>query len=164
MKTLLTAVASLLFLNSCVFDSPFEAEAKIPVDGKLLGRWEEVADKADEKANQMLIIQHSPNEYVVEYPVGAEAMYFRAFGIELSGGKYIQIQLIGSADKPVKAEDRKYHLLKVSEGEDAMEMRTIDPEVLGREDGTTEQLKAAFATHKDDPKLFAEPAKFRRVK
>ena len=72
--------------------------------------------------------------------------------------------MIGSADKPLKAEDRKYHLLKVSAVDDAMEMRTIDPEVLGREGGTTEQLKAAFAAHKDDPKLFAEPARFRRMK
>ena len=164
MKTMLTAIVSLLLLNSCVFESPFESESKSPVDGKLLGRWEEVSDKADDKANKMLVLQHSANEYVVEYPVGAEAMYFRAFAIELSGGKYIQIQLIGSADKPLKAEDRKYHLLKVSAVDDAMEMRTIDPEVLGREGGTTEQLKAAFAAHKDDPKLFAEPARFRRMK
>jgi hypothetical protein len=164
MKTSLTAVVSLLFLNSCVFESPFETEAKIAVETKLLGRWEELPDKPDEKANQMLVIQHSANEYVVEYPVGNEAMFFRAFAVELSGGNYIQIQLIGSADKPVEIADRKYHLLKVSASGDSLEMRTIDENVLGKDLTTTAQMKAAIAEHKDDPKLFADPGKFRRVK
>jgi hypothetical protein len=164
MKTLLTGLVSVLFLNSCVFEFPFETEAKIPVETKLLGRWEEVPDKPDDKANQMLVIQHSANEYVVEYPVGDEATYFRAFAVELAGGKYIQIQLIGSADKPVEAADRKYHLLKVGVDGDASEMRTIDEDILGKDLAGTAQMKAAFAEHKDDPKLFADPAKFRRVK
>jgi hypothetical protein len=166
MKTLLTAVVSLFFLNSCVFEAPFEAEAKIPADMQLLGRWEEVPGKADEekKPDQMLILQHSANEFVVEYPIGAEAMYFRAFAVELAGGKYIQIQLIGSADKPLKAVDRKYHLLKVSVEGDAFQMSTIEAEVLGKDLKDSAQMKAAFAAHKDDPKLFGDAVKFRRIK
>lgn len=163
MKTLLAKILPLFLLSSCVFDFPFETDAKIPVDSKLTGRWVEVPDKPDQKANQMLVIQHSANEYVVEYPVGDDAMFFRAFAVELEGAKYIQIQLIGSADKPVETSDRKYHLLKVGVDGDAMEMRTINPEVLGKDHASPAQMKAAFSQHKDDPKLFEEPAKFRRV-
>lgn len=164
MKTMLTAVLSVLFLNSCVFDAPFEAEAKFPTDPKLIGRWEEIPDKTDAKANQMLVLQYASNEYLVEYPVGDEAMYFRAYAVELSGGKFIQVQLIGSADKPIDAADRKYHLLKVGVDGDGMEMCTIDPDVLGKGLADSARMKAAFAEHKDDPGLFQAPSKFRRIK
>lgn len=46
-------------------------------------------------------------------------MYFRAFAVDLDSQRYIQIQLIGTADGPVKPENRKYDLLKavLSDGE-----------------------------------------------
>ncbi len=164
MKLLLTAAASLIFLNACVFESPFEAEAKIAVETKLLGKWDEVSGDADGRHDRMLVLQHSANEYLVEYPLGEKAMVFRAHAVDLAGGKYIQVQLIGTADGPVKPEDRKYHLLKIHVDGDALEMRTIDPEVLGKPAGDFARMKATFAEHKDDPKLFGEPVKFRRIK
>ena len=168
MKSLLAAVIPLLLLNSCVFESPFETSAKIPTDEKLLGRWEEVPDKpdaqSDTKPDRMLVLQHSANEYVVEYPVGAKAMFFRAFAVQLEGKPYIQIQLLGTAEGPAKPEDRKYHLLKVAVDGDKVEMRTLDAAVLGKNPGDTAGMKAAFALHKDDPNLFGEVVKFRRVK
>ena len=45
MKKLLVAVIPLLLLNSCEFEVPFEATAKITVNAKLLGQWEEVRGK-----------------------------------------------------------------------------------------------------------------------
>jgi hypothetical protein len=164
MKLLLTTVIAVVCLNSCVFESPFGSEALIPVEAKLLGRWEEVAAKADAQSERMLVLQHSANEYVVEYPVGAEAMVFRAYAVELEGTRYIQVQLLGTAEGPAKPEDRKYHLLKVSVDGKALEMRTLEPDVLGKDRRDSARLKAAFAAHKDDPKLFGEPVKFRRIK
>ena len=164
MKSLLTAILALIFLNSCVFETPFESAAKIPVDLKLLGRWEGVAAKPDVEPERMLVLQHSANEYVVEYPTGDKAMFFRAYAVELEGQPYIQIQLLGTAEGPVKPEDRKYHLLKVSVKDDALTLSTIDPEVLNIKAGKPTRMKAAFAQHKDDPKLFGEPVKFGRLK
>ena len=89
MKSLLAAVIPLLMLSSCVFESPFETAARIPTDTRLLGRWEEVPDKPDAQPERMLVLQHSANEYVVEYPVGAKAMFFRAYAVQLEGKPYI---------------------------------------------------------------------------
>ncbi|MEO5716805.1 MAG: hypothetical protein ABIT37_25220 [Luteolibacter sp.] len=165
MKILLTAAASLLFLNSCVFESPFEADAKFPVDPGLLGRWEEIQETPGTDQNRMLVLQNTPNDYVVEYPVGEKAMFFRAYAVELSGAKYMQIQLIGSHDDgDFKPEDRKYHLLKVLATADGLEMSTINPDVLGKDLGDPARMKTAFAAHKDDPGLFEKPGKFRRIK
>ena len=47
---------------------------------------------------------------------------------------------------------------------DHLELRTIDPEVIGEGHKSTTELLAAFKKHKDDPKLFQDPQKFRRVK
>lgn len=163
MKTLLAAIAP-LFLIGCVFESPFETKAQIAVNPALLGRWENVVDNPKLEAEHMLVMQHSENEYVVEYPTGSKAMYFRAYAVNLSGADYIQIQLIGTAKISVKPGDRKYHLLQVKVDDDSLEIRTIKPEVLGKDLADTDRMKAAFAAHKDDPKLFDEPMTFRRIK
>lgn len=164
MKTLLTAAASLFLLNSCVFESPFETVAKYPVEPGLLGRWEEIQETPDGSPDRMLVLQNAPDDYVVEYPVGEKAMFFRAFAVELAGAKYIQVQLIGNQENTVKPGERKYHLVKVTAAGDEMEMSTIDPEVLGKDLGDPARMKAAFTEHKDDPGLFEKPAKFRRIK
>lgn len=164
MKSLLPVFFAAFFLNSCVFENPFEPEAKLPVDGRLLGRWEEVTESDKLAANRLLVIQHSDHEYLVQYPVGDKAMFFRAYAIDIADQRHIQIQLIGTAEGVVKPEDRKYHLLKMALNQDELEIRTIKPEVLGKDLRDTESLRAAFAAHKNDAELFGEPMRFRRLK
>ncbi len=163
MKTLLAAITPLILIG-CVFESPFETKAGIAVDPALLGRWEHVAENAKSEDERMLVMQHSENEYVVEYPSGSKAMFFRAFAVSLSGAEYIQVQLIGTAKVAVKPGDRKYHLLQVKADGDLLEIRTIRHELLGRDLTDTERMKAAFAAHKDDPGLFGDPMTFRRIR
>lgn len=162
MKTMLLPLGLMMLLASCVFESPFETTARVPVDQSLLGRWEEVASKEKLAANHMLVLQHSENEYLVQYPEGEKAMYFRAFAVDMAGQRCIQIQLIGTADGPVKPENRKYHLLKMALNGEAMEIRTIKPEILGKDLRDTETLRAAFTTHKCHAELFGDPVTFRR--
>jgi hypothetical protein len=162
MKSMIVSILALVLLNSCVFEDPFEAKALVPVDAALLGRWQEIKDKSAEPANGLLVLQHSENEYLVEYPVGEKAMYFRAFLVELSGGRHVQIQLIGTADGPVEAQDRKYHLLKVAVDGDVMQLRTIDPAVLGEGLKGSQALRESFEARKDAPGLFEKPIRFKR--
>jgi hypothetical protein len=164
MKTLSVLALSVFLLNSCVFEFPFENDAKFPVEEGVLGRWEEVKDKTDGAPDRMLVLQNSPNEYVIEYPVGGKAMYFRAFAVELEGAEYMQIQLTGTAEGAAKPADRKYHLLKVRLDGDSLEMRTIRAELLGKDIKDSAGMKAAFKAHKDDADLFAEAVKFSRIK
>lgn len=164
MKTLLCAGISLFFLNSCLFEAPFVETAGIRTDEALLGRWEEVPEDKSAEASRMLVLQHGPNEYVVQYPVGEDALFFRAFAVELAGENHFQVQLIGNAEATVKPEDRKYHLLKAGVEGDVMEIRTINPDLLGKGLADSAAMKAAFTTHKDNPKLWGKPAKFQRIR
>lgn len=164
MKFLIPVLIATFLLTACVFEAPFEPEAKLPVDGRLLGSWEELVTSDKPAANRLLVLQHSNHEYLVQYPLGDKAMFFRAYAIDLAEESHIQIQLIGTADGAVKSEDRKYHLLKVTLKQDELEIRTIEPEVLGKDLRDAEALKAAFAAHKNDAKLFGDPVRFRRQK
>ena len=163
MKSIIAVTLALLLLDSCVFEEPFESKALLPADPKLLGRWEEVVERDSGSApNELLVLQHSANEYLVQYPTGAKAMFFRAYAVELSGGRYIQIQLIGTAGGAVKPEDRKFHLLQVAVHGGELELRTIIPDVLGKNLKGAESMREAFALHKNDEALFAAPQRFVR--
>ena len=163
MKSLMPVLLVAFFLGSCVFEAPFEPIAKLPVDDRLTGRWEELDPKGKPAADRMLVLRHSDHEYLVQYPVGDKAMFFRAFAIEVEDVRGIQIQLIGTAEGAVKPEDRKYHLVKVLVKEHEMEVQTIHPEVLGKVRQDTDSLRTALIAHKNDADLFDEPMKFRRV-
>jgi len=164
MKTLFAAVIAAFLSSSCVFEEPFEATAKLPVDHSLTGLWEESLEDAGREPNRLLVLMHSENEYVVQYPVGPKAMFFRAFAVELEGSRFVQIQLTGTAEGPVKAADRKYHLLRVESGNEALSLQVIRPEALGKGLKGSQALREAFAAHKDDANLFGDPMRFRRVK
>jgi hypothetical protein len=164
MKTLLASLVSVFLLNSCVFDEPFAAKAEIPINQALLGRWESIPDSADAEPERMVVLQHSENEYVVAYPLGGDAMAFRAYPVKLEGRDFVQIQLIGTVKGPVETKDRKFHLLQVKLDGDTLETRTIDPEVIGKDHKSSADLLAAFKAHKDDAGLFQKPARFHRMK
>lgn len=164
MKTLFAAVVAAFLSSSCVFEEPFEPTAKLPVDDSLTGLWEEALDDAGRDPNRLLVLKHSENEYVVQYPVGTKAMFFRAFAVELEGSPFVQIQLTGTADGPVKSADRKYHLLRVESGNEALTLQVIRPETLGKNLKGSQALREAFAAHKNDAGLFDDPMRFRKVK
>ena len=163
MKHMLAATILALSLNSCVFDLPFEPSAKVAVDAALPGLWQETATDPQRQPNRLLVLKHSENEYLVQYPVGEKTMFFRAFPIDLAGERYIQLQLIGSEKGPVKPADRKYHLMKTRIDGDMLEVLAIDPDVLGKDATSTQQLREAFTLKKEDPKLFGDPMRFRRL-
>lgn len=165
MKSTILLLAFGFLLVSCVFDNPFSAATDRPVDPELLGRWQTGPDNEGDTPERMLVLKHSANEYLIEYPVGDEAMYFRGHPVKLDGGDHVQIQLLGTAEGPVKDEERRYHLLRVRLDGDQLAIQTIDPKVLGAKDGaTTDELLAAFAAKKDHPDLFEDPTPFRRMK
>lgn len=164
MKILFAAMTAAFLLSSCVFEEPFEAAATLPVDDSLTGLWEEVLDDAGRVPNRLLVLKHSENEYVAQYPVGTKAMFFRAYAVELDGSKFMQIQLTGTAEGPVKNADRKYHLLLVESGDRALSLQVIRPEALGKNLKGSQALRDAFAAHKNDAGLFDDPMRFRSVK
>jgi hypothetical protein len=164
MKTVFAALIAAIVSSSCVFEEPFDPTAKLPVDDSLTGLWEEALVDGGRDPNRLLVLKHSENEYVVQYPVGAKAMFFRAYGVELEGSRFVQIQLTGTAEGPLKPADRKYHLIRAESADGNLSLQVIRPEVLGKDLKGSQALREAFAAHKSDAKLFDDPMRFRRVK
>jgi hypothetical protein len=162
MRWIFPSLAALSLLTGCVFEEPFEPNASIPVNRDWLGRWQEVTNDPKREANEMLVLEHSDHEYLVEYPVGEKGMFFRAYAVDLGGSRYIQIQLIGTAEGPVKPQDRKYHLLRVEHRAGRIEMRTINRDVLGKDQVTSEAMRTALLRETNNPKLFDAPTLFTR--
>jgi hypothetical protein len=90
-------------------------------------------------------------------------MFFRAYPIDLAGGRYVQIQLIGNGNGPVKPADRKYHLLKLQAAEDSLAFMTLNADKLGKQTEGTRSMREAFERMKDEPDLFGDALRFKRV-
>ena len=152
-----------VFFASCVFETPFESNSTIPVKKEWLGEWETKPSGDKEAPEKARLLKYSDNEYLLEYPVGKKAMFFRAFSVALSGAEYLQVQLIGTNGEALKLEDRKYHLLKMKLDGDQLSVQAIAPDLIGKDLKDSAAMKAAFAAHKDDPALFEEAMIFKRI-
>jgi len=165
MKYPVLVLCGIFFLNSCVFEQPFEPEARLTADPALAGLWQEDLADAKRAPNRLLVLAHSDHEWLVQYPVGEadKTMFFRAYPIDLAGGRYVQIQLIGTGKCPVKPADRKYHLFKINAMDGAMEVMTLNPKTLGEVPPDTQSMREAFERVKDQADLFGDAIRFKRL-
>lgn len=165
MKKLLAAVLlSLSCLSSCVFDVPFVERAQIPVGAALLGNWKQITTSDKVAPDKMLVLQNGDNDYLVQFPTGEKAMFFRAFAVDLGGTIYFQTQLLGTAEGPAKPADRKFQLFNLTRVGDSIILQSLNPKILGAGLTDSAKLKAAFLAHQNDPGLFDDSVEFRRVK
>ncbi len=106
----------------------------------------------------MLALKHSECEYTLRFPYGDTDLYFRGHAVDLVGGRFLQIQFIGSGDGPAGESSRTHHLVKYRVEGNRLEWSTIDPDQLGvgRSAGSA-ALRAAFAVRMDAPELFGAP-------
>ena len=47
------------------------------------GLWETFPEDRDEEKERMKILKFSSTEYIIHYPVGENAMYFRAYPVKV---------------------------------------------------------------------------------
>jgi hypothetical protein len=165
MKNLFPVLCGVCLLASCVFEQPFEPEARLSLDPAVAGLWQEEVSDAERAPNRLLVLVHSDHEWLVQYPVGEadKTMFFRAWPIDLAGDRYVQIQLIGNGNGPVKPEDRKFHLLKLQAVEDSLAFMTLNADKLGKETNDTQSMRESFERVKAESGLFGDAVRFKRV-
>jgi len=131
----------------------------------VLGLWEIVPDDGKEKKERMMILKFSATEYIIHYPVGEDAMYFRAYPIKLGGVSCVQLQAIGTNEGPPDKEQKNlYHVATYRLENEELEIRLLNEELVDDELKTYETLAHSFLKQRRNKKLFVNPAKFRRVK
>ena len=131
----------------------------------MLGLWEIVPDDGKEKKERMMILKFSATEYIIHYPVGEDAMYFRAYPIKLGGVSCVQLQAIGTNEGPPDKEQKNlYHVATYRLENEELEIRLLNEELVDDELKTSETLAHSFLKQRRNKKLFVNPGKFRRVK
>jgi len=131
----------------------------------VLGLWEIVPDDGKEKKERMMILKFSATEYIIHYPVGEDAMYFRAYPIKLGGVSCVQLQAIGTNEGPPDKEQKNlYHVATYRLENEELEIRLLNEELVDDQLKTSETLAHSFLKQRRNKKLFVNPGKFRRVK
>lgn len=160
---LLVAVTAFL---ACEFDVPLETAHTLAIDPEALGLWEPVPedDQEEGKSERMLILRFSDTEYLVHHPIGGDDVYWRAYPIRIGGIDCVQLETIGMEGRPSGLEDDdRYHVAAYRLADGKLTIRLLNPDLVDDDAETTEELRASFLAHKDNPRLFVEPSSWRRV-
>jgi hypothetical protein len=155
----------LVLLSSCVYKAPVTTNHTIPVDSAVLGVWQAVPEPgkdlgADER---MLVLKYSDTEYMVRYPSGKDAMFFRGYPIKLGNLRCVQIQLLGEKGQPVNDEDRKYQVVAYKLADGVLELRTLNADLISNRLATSADLLKAIKANIANSDLFKDPGKFKKV-
>ncbi len=70
-------MGAVLFLCGCGYETPLTEKHTTPIDPAVLCLWETVLEDRNEEKERMMILKFSSTEYIIHYPVGENAMYFR---------------------------------------------------------------------------------------
>jgi hypothetical protein len=155
----------LVLLSGCVYKTPVTTNHTIPANPAVLGMWQAVPEpgKDLDTDERMLVLKYSDTEYMVRYPSGKDAMFFRGYPIKVGNLQCVQIQLIGEKDQPVNDEDRKYQIVAYKLADGVLELRTLNADLVSDRLATSADLLKAIKANVANPDLFKNPGKFKKL-
>ena len=160
---LLLMIATCFSAVGCEYESPLAEEHDLRTDGAVLGLWESVPNASGE-VSSMLILKYSDTEYLIQYPMGEDALYYRGYPAESGGVSCVQLRVIGTASGPPQRDDRKlFHVASYRLIDAELEMRLLNTDLVKNALKTTAAIRDAFLASKDDVTLFTNPGRFRKV-
>lgn len=149
----------------CNYESPLVEKDTVPVGTELLGVWDLIPDeeKPDQEKLEALILKFSDTEYVIQYPRrDKETLFFRAYLIKIEDMTCLQTQLIGSEAGPADAKDRKYDVLSFGIDGGILKIAMLNTEIVNKAEKSSEKLREALISNRDNPKLFINETRFRK--
>ena len=163
-KILFLITLALAVFAGCEYESPLTYEHNIPVDSSVLGLWETIPDKNETPGSgeKMLVLKYSDTEYLVHYPIGDEAFYFRGYPVKIGDISCVQIQLIGDTNGDIKKEERKYQVVSYVLSNGELEIKTLNTDLVDKNLKESNNLRKAFVKNSGNMKLFQNPVRFMR--
>ena len=154
----------MLLVTACEYNVPLTTDHNIPVDHAVLGYWKIIPAENEDDDTEVRIYQFSDTEYVVHYHEDTGDLYFRAYAINIGGVPAVQLELIGNDEKPVGSnEEDRYQVISYNMVNGLLEIRTLNSELVDDELPDSESLRKAFIEQKNNPELFNDPGKFKRI-
>jgi hypothetical protein len=165
-KHVLIPVFILIILTACDYDAPLVGEASLPIDQALLGTWKIISeDPAEQESLERIVARkESANLYVIEYVDGDSVIYFKGWLAELEGIHFVQLEVTGSNEGPVGAEETDLFTVAsytLVNGE--FVVRGLNTDLVNKDLADTAALQAAFIANRDDPNLFHGSGQYRRL-
>lgn len=147
-----------LLLCSCVYDAPFEEKATIAVDPALTGTWGKLPAKGEniDEEDRLVIVPFNATEYVVVESPAKEALYFRAYSIQIEHEQYVQMEWLGM-------KENQYHLSRYSIEGDVLTVSLLNRDVVSADLKDSAALRAALLAHRADPDLFTDTSTYRKI-
>ena len=165
-KLALILFLSIFFLNACEFRSPLTTVHSIPIDQAVLGPWKIIPQGNDDDSAELRIYEFSDTEYSIHYSENGGDLYFRAYAIDVGGITSVQLELIGTDKESVRSNDDyddRYHVAAYKMVGELLEIRTLNSDLINADLADSESLRKEFIKHKDNPELFNDPGKFKRI-
>lgn len=169
----LNLVFILFVLTACNYNAPLVGEASLPIDQALLGTWELIPeDVAGQRSHVRIVVgQESANMYAIEYFPGESdytdvdtVVYFKGWPAEFGGITFVQLEVTGTNEGPVSAEDTDlFSVFSCTLANGELTVRSLNTNMVNEDLADTAALRAAFTANRDDPDLFEEPGQFRKL-
>jgi hypothetical protein len=151
-----------LVAAGCDFTVPISQQHTVAVDGAVLGLWETQSDGG--KVERLLVLKLSETEYVVQYPLGADAMLFRGYPVKVGDQTLVQLQVLGTVKGQMPDKNAKpYQIAAYRTKEDTLRVKLLDPRSVGENLHSTDTLRAAVVEALPDSRSFREEMRFKRV-
>lgn len=149
----------LLFLSACKYAVPLAEKSGLPVDDRVLGQWQQVSGGD----GHVMALPYTDEEYLVVYRADDQGLYFRGYPIKLNGGNYVQLQFIGTSEKVVADENRKYDVLRYVIKGSELSVSLLNNNVIGKDMETGEALREAFQQQVGNENLFKPFGDFEKI-
>ena len=164
MKAIWVFILGVLLLAACEYKAPLTREHGITVDPSILGLWQIIPAENESDDTYIRIFRFSDTEYSLQYHEHGGDFYFRAYAINIGGVSAVQLELIGTDDGPVDAdEDDRYHVVSYQLENQLLKISSLNSELVDDELPDSKSLRKAFIQHKDNPGLFNDPGVFKRI-
>ncbi len=164
-KALFLAAFAFYVFAGCEYENPLTNEHNIPVDPAVLGLWETPPENGGTagSSEKMLILKYSETEYLVHYPIGDEAFYFRGYPIKIGNISCVQVQLIGDSNGDIKKEERKYQVVSYRLSNYELEIKTLNTDLVDKKLKEINKLRKAFMKNIANKELFQNPVRFKKA-
>ncbi len=162
-KTLIAM--GVLLISACDFKVPLSASNIIPIDNGALGIWQLVNEKeGPAEADVVTILRFSDTEYLLQHTSNGSSIYFRAYLIDVADRVLLQAEVIGGEQGPPKESYKElFSVITYTIKGDELIFSSLNTELIDTGISSSEVLRDAFIKEKDNPDLFTDQTRFKRV-
>ena len=158
-------VTSILLTSACDYKVPLSTEHTIPIDEAALGLWQEVTEEgSNDDRTSIRILRYSDTEYLVMSSTRASSLYFRAYLINVADCVLLQAEIIAEDGKPPGEKDNNlFSVVSYAIEGDELTFASLSARVVDSEISNSQALMEAFIREKDNPELFTDFARYRKI-